>query len=408
MTRQHKTFSFHVKAADDELGTIEAYGSVFDVPDYGDDIVRPGAFKRTIQHAKSRIEAGKARFLAVMLYQHDPDRPIGGWTDLQEDDNGLKCKGRIVLETQLGRETYALIKAGVIDQFSIGYDVPSGGATYDKSSGYRELKELRLWEISPVTFAMQPEALLTGVKGASGGAFPLADRNTTWSKSKALQDIQEATGGDWSKAAKYFFWIAKSIPEKEADCKLPFVANVGGTMKAVPQAIISCAGVIQGAMGGADIDDVDGVKKKIAAYYHKMDMSPPWDSSEKSMQEIDNLEHKAGRAISAVNSDKIQAHVDNLRSMAEEHKNAMQKAMQMHIKAINSAADDLATILQGSEAAYGADNGTPDAGQQEGKSASSLIETRAAAPHPSFEDTADDAGLSALLDVLRSANSSSK
>src|SRR5260221_299634 len=71
-------------------------------------------------------------------------------------------------------------------------------------------------------------------------------------------------------------WMSKSPPEILGDCKLPFVAKSGGEMKAIPQGIISCAGVIQGAMGGANIDNVDGVKKKIATYYSKMKMTPPW------------------------------------------------------------------------------------------------------------------------------------
>jgi hypothetical protein len=59
-------------------------------------------------------------------------------------------------------------------------------------------------------------------------------------------------------------------------------------MKAVPHAIISAAGVMQGAMGGVkEIDDAEGVKSKIAGYYRKMGMSPPWQkntSTEKTGQ----------------------------------------------------------------------------------------------------------------------------
>jgi HK97 family phage prohead protease len=499
MKLEHKTISFSVKALDDGQGLIEAYGSVFDVEDQGGDVVQPGAFKRTIQNSKARKEAGKAKFLATMLYQHDPDRPIGGWYDLTEDQHGLKCKGQIVLTTQLGRETYELIKAGVINEFSIGYDIPSGGATYDKSSGARLLKELRLWEISPVTFAMNSEALLTSVKGASGGSFPLAPDTTPWSKSKAIKDIEDVTGGDWSKAAKYFFWTAKSPPETEADCKLPFVCKVDGAMKAVPRAIETVAAVLQGSMGGANIDDVDAVKSKVASYYKKMGKTPPWDNKsvmtpiqrkdfndhyrqasiedwlyydfnnlvnalkqslidefmigdepeqdtvntilndspsnkmgfisalkawvEKGIQldasnylqetleahgmsgspnyfmsneRARNMYTKDGRTISKATSDKLQAHIDNIRSMADEHK----KAMNEHIKAMHSAADDLATILQGSESAYGTDEGKPETGA-EGKAAP-YTGTRGAQSHPLDNSTVDENELENALSILRS------
>src|SRR5437868_4034606 len=119
--RETKTFPFEVKATGvstngdgQELGLIEAYGSIFDIIDEGDgylqDIVRKGAFTRTLKNSKARMEAGKANFLATMLWSHDPQNhlPIGGWSELKEDQNGLLGKGQIVLATQLGREVYEL------------------------------------------------------------------------------------------------------------------------------------------------------------------------------------------------------------------------------------------------------------------------------------------------------------
>ena len=49
------------------------------------------------------------------------------------------------------------------------------------------------------------------------------------------------------------------------------------------------------------------------------------------------------------------------------------EAVKGHIKAVRTVADDLATVLQGSEAAYGTDPGKPDDDQQEGKRASLLL-----------------------------------
>ncbi len=75
------------------------------------------------------------------------------------------------------------------------------------------------------------------------------------------------------------------------------------------------------------------------------------------------LARKAGRAISASNADKIQGAADGLHDAAD----TAMAAMKEHTKAVHSAANDLATIIQGSEQAYGTDPG--DAGdRQEGKS----------------------------------------
>jgi hypothetical protein len=62
---------------------------------------------------------------------------------------------------------------------------------------------------------------------------------------------------------------------------------------------------------------------------------------------------KEGRSISSSNAAKIQDHIDTVHE---------------HAKGLRNAANDLATILQGSEGAYGTDYGTPDYGQEGSKS----------------------------------------
>jgi len=116
-----------------------------------------------------------------------------------------------------------------------------------------------------------------------------------------------------------------------------------------------------------------------------------------------SLARKAGRAISGSNSDKIQSSIDALHSVATK---AM-KDMKAHTQAVHDAADDLAEVLQGSEAAYGTDPG--DAGdQQEGKRAS---HTNARARRDTSsqksqtsgsEDTYSDDELSEALNSIRS------
>lgn len=191
MNIELKTFQFELKAVDDAQGIIEGYGSVFNNVDHGKDRVMPGAFKRTIQNAKQRSQKSGKPVLFKMLWQHDPEKPIGVWTDAKEDDHGLQIKGQINLQTQLGREAYELIKQGAVDELSIGYDTID--SDYDKS--IRNLKELRLWEISPVTFAMNDQALVTGVKGKKPTAPPAGkDFNDRYRQNQ----ISDWLYSDWS------------------------------------------------------------------------------------------------------------------------------------------------------------------------------------------------------------------
>jgi hypothetical protein len=61
--------------------------------------------------------------------------------------------------------------------------------------------------------------------------------------------------------------------------KLLICDVVNGNLVAVPRAVMSAGGILQGARGGVDIptSDVDRVKSHLAKYYRKMDRTPPWE-----------------------------------------------------------------------------------------------------------------------------------
>ena len=153
--KEIRSFSFEVRAVG-ENGEIEGYGSVFDVVDSYDDIVAKGAF------VKSMNEHRAAGTMPAMLWQHNPDNPIGVWTEISEDSVGLKVKGRLAMTTVKGREAYELMKMGAINGLSIGF--MSKNWNYDKESDIRTLTEVDLWEISLVTFPANEKSRITSIK----------------------------------------------------------------------------------------------------------------------------------------------------------------------------------------------------------------------------------------------------
>lgn len=143
-----------IKAVGDG-GTFEGYGSTFGTLDLGNDIVVQGAYAKTLA---TRGPRG-----IKLLFDHNPSQPIGVWEELREDDVGLYCRGRLLLEVEKGAEVYALMKAGAIDGLSIGYRVVNSAS--DPSNGARLLKEIDLREISVVTFPLNETSLISLVKG---------------------------------------------------------------------------------------------------------------------------------------------------------------------------------------------------------------------------------------------------
>ena len=134
-------------------GVFEGYASLFGKADLGNDIVLPGAFRDTL--------ADRAPSDVKMLFQHDPAQPVGVWLKLIEDARGLFVRGRLMTATPKGREVLALLREGAVDGLSIGFRMLKG--TRDRF-GVRRLEKIELWEISIVTFPMQPGARVTSIK----------------------------------------------------------------------------------------------------------------------------------------------------------------------------------------------------------------------------------------------------
>lgn len=147
-----------VKSVND-AGEFEGYGSVFGVKDSYGDIVMPGAF------AKSLTSWSQKGRLPAMLWQHKMSEPIGVYSEMREDDRGLYVKGRLLIEGDpLAVRAHTHMKAGSLTGLSIGYILNEWEYSKDKDAWL--LKEIDLWEVSPVTFPANDEARIEDVKAA--------------------------------------------------------------------------------------------------------------------------------------------------------------------------------------------------------------------------------------------------
>jgi len=137
--------------ADEKAGIIKGYGSYFGNKDSDNDVIMKGAYKKTIAENGERVK---------YLYQHDMNQPIGKMTELYEDDKGLVFVAEIA-KTQLGNDVVELMKSGVITENSVGI-MP---IQKNNKGDYREITEVKLYEISAVTLAANDQAKILDVKG---------------------------------------------------------------------------------------------------------------------------------------------------------------------------------------------------------------------------------------------------
>jgi len=176
-TKQRLDVALKIKSVS-ETGEFEGYGSVFGVKDSYSDIVVSGAFEKTLQdwNEKGRLPA--------MLWQHDMSEPIGIYTEMKEDSNGLYVKGKLLIDADpLAKRAHAHMEAGSLSGLSIGYTLDDWEYDADKEAFI--LKEIKLWEVSLVTFPANDEARISNVKNS----FERGETPRPSEMERALRDV---------------------------------------------------------------------------------------------------------------------------------------------------------------------------------------------------------------------------
>ena len=171
--KERKSFPFELKeedGVDTEERMIKGYFAVMGNYD-GLDIIDKGAFKKTLKEQGDRVKS---------FWIHDFYEPIGKPLVLKEVSKGRlppKLLERAedataglyaeikISRTRRGDEALVLAKDGVLDEGSIGFDtIKDDWVEDDKGVEIRHIKELRLYDVSPVPMAMNPAAIITEVK----------------------------------------------------------------------------------------------------------------------------------------------------------------------------------------------------------------------------------------------------
>jgi len=161
---QIKSIMGTVTDVDTKNGIVTGIWSNFDNLDYDDDIIRRGAFTKTI--AERGPNGTKEIFF---LNQHNWNQPLGKPTLLEERAEGLYHETPVNANTTFGKDALELMGAGLVIQNSIGYQamkwasVVKEDAQYEWDT-YREITEIKLYEGSCVTLGANDQTPFTGFK----------------------------------------------------------------------------------------------------------------------------------------------------------------------------------------------------------------------------------------------------
>ncbi len=313
---EYKVMPTEFKTGSEE-GVYEGYFAVFENVDDGGDVIHRGAFKKTLQERGRRVK---------VFYAHDWTRLIGPPPEvLQEDERGLYAKGRLTLDSFWGREVWALMRDGALTEGSIGYQAVKFDFDED---GVRHLREVKLFEISPVPLGMNALTEVRAVKAAVllqavKAAIPphqteKAPEDTPWDGAA----VRKALPNDAKVLRKVHAWYdPEGDPDAKSSYKLPHHLPDG---RVVWNGVKAAAAALLGARGGVNIParDVPGVKRHLEAHYHQFGRKAPWEEEAALETRLETLVMitealKEGRGLVTADRAKVREVIGALEAAAE-------------------------------------------------------------------------------------------
>lgn len=263
---QYKTFKIdcknatEVKANGKKYGLIKGYVSTFGDIDRGYDVVEKGAFIKCLEWF--RTEGKKI----PICWQHNLDIPIGGIdvANIYEDSKGLfLAEGKLYIDDiEKAKEIHACIKEGIVTEMSFGYMINDSSIDTIDGENVRKLKDLMLYEISPVVVPMNPKAKITDVKSFEFKELPLADKDTSWDEKSAIERIVDFLGSD-EQAFLY-------------DRNFAYTDIIDGKLMAIPKAIFHIASVITKNESNLSYKEANKIKIHLNTYYDKLGIDSPF------------------------------------------------------------------------------------------------------------------------------------
>lgn len=195
---KYKNAPTSTKNFDSETGIFEAYISVFDVKDSYGDIVRKGAFAKTLADWDAK------RGVIPVLWSHrtdDPDMNIGHVLEAKETTRGLWVKAQLDMESPKANTVYRLMKGGRVREFSFAYEVTEGSKQVTpEGDDYYEIRQVNLFEVGPTPVGANPATELIDLKSyaeevahrvKAGRALSQANTNLIHSAIESVEEIAE-------------------------------------------------------------------------------------------------------------------------------------------------------------------------------------------------------------------------
>jgi len=276
------------------------------------DIIAPGSFTKTIQELDAARNRKHNPWLIPNLWQHDRYQIIGGVKALSEDSKGIIYETHLCMGVKQAQEALELADKKMIGS-SYGYDP----LRFTMLPGdIRELKEIKLREISQVTFPANDIAPIIGTKqyAFNGTAratqivaqvFPMKARDfsTMW----AAKQPEEVLSEYYHMIDVLTRSLMETIKDQTVTDKMGSVdTTLGQFGEQLVKNWLPMWEMCQQDMAsmGMGMDEMSG--------YHSADMSSL------SLKQFSLFLVKAGKVLSSVSRKRVDDTLANLRSQCDQ------------------------------------------------------------------------------------------
>lgn len=178
---EHKQTEATITNLDETQGIVEAIWAVMGNTDEVGDIIHPGAFTKTFSergHAVKLLDNHRTDSVMSALGTVLELRELRK-AELPQDlmnnsdvTGGAWGKFQFLMDTPEGKGAFTRIQKGAIQQWSFGYDAVDKDYSNKDGKTVRNLRGIKLYEVSPVLFPANSATTTTSAKSAPAEAKP--------------------------------------------------------------------------------------------------------------------------------------------------------------------------------------------------------------------------------------------
>src|SRR5574341_251622 len=178
---EHKQVEATITAVDEAQGIVEAIWAVMGNVDDVGDIIHPGAFTKTFNERKHAVKlldnhrtdsVMSALGTVIELRELRPAELPQKMMDNSDVTGAAWGRFQFLMDTPEGKGAFTRIQKGAVKEWSFGYDAVDKDYTNKDGKAVRNLRGIKLYEVSPVLFPANSQTTTTSAKSAPSEGKP--------------------------------------------------------------------------------------------------------------------------------------------------------------------------------------------------------------------------------------------